>query len=119
MSVIIFRYTSSLELFHNVVLAYAPKRSPFQYVYMFICYVCKLAVLCNRNQSYNTRIQIAVLNYNAHLDCEKAKTKCGDVVYIQKFQKQTKNGMPLHHWSTKIRLHNVPDLLKEIKTLHI
>ena len=55
-----------------------------------ICYVCKLIVLCYGNQSYNTRIQLAVLDYNAHLDSEKAKNKCGDVIYNRKFRKQTK-----------------------------
>ena len=63
-----------------------PKDLLSSMVYMFICYVCKLIVLCYRNQSHNTRIQLAVLDYNAHLDREKAKNKCGDVIpYSGKF----------------------------------
>ena len=44
-----------------------------------------------RNKSYHTRIQLAILNYNAHLDCDKAKNKNREVICNVKFRKQTKN----------------------------
>lgn len=43
-----------------------------------------------RNQAYQTRIQLAVLDYNAHLCRDKAINKEGVQIYNQKFQKQTK-----------------------------
>ena len=58
------------------------------------------------------------MDYNAHLDREKAKNKCGDVIYNRKFRKQTKK------WDATPSLVNkkynyIPDLLKEIETVHI
>lgn len=61
-----------LEAFHNVVLVYNPKRFAFQ------------------NQAYVARMQLAVLDYNAHLQREIAKNKQGGVVYQRKYRKQTK-----------------------------
>jgi len=55
-----------------------------------ICLLCLLKWLFVRNQSYNARIQLAVLDYNAHLDHGQAKNKEGNVIYNRKFQKQTK-----------------------------
>lgn len=45
---------------------------------MFTCLFvmfAKLIVLCYRNLSYNTRIQLVVLDYNDYLDHEKANNK--------------------------------------------
>ena len=50
---------------------------------MYLLYTC-------RNQSYHTRVQLAVLDHNAHLDREKAKNKTGEIIYNRKFRKQTK-----------------------------
>ena len=45
---------------------------------------------CYRNQSYHTRIQLAVLDHNAHLDRPQAQSKHGEYMYSRKFHKQTK-----------------------------
>ena len=42
-----------------------------------------------RNQAYQTRVQLAVLDYNSHLSREKAKNKDGIQMYNRKFRKQT------------------------------
>ena len=43
-----------------------------------------------RNQAYVARMQLAVLDYNDHLQQEIAKNKQGEVVYQRKYRKQTK-----------------------------
>ena len=69
-----------------------------------------------RDQSYITRIQLAVLNYNNHLNRQNAKNKEGELMYARKFQKQTKK------WDvTPVKEHKkysyTPDLLKEIENM--
>ena len=46
--------------------------------------------ICTRNQAYQTRIQLAVLDYNAHLCRDKSVNKEGIEIYSCKFRKQTK-----------------------------
>ena len=43
-----------------------------------------------RNMAYQTRVQLAVLDYNSHLCRDKAKNKDGVQIYNRKFRKQTK-----------------------------
>ena len=43
-----------------------------------------------RNQSYHTRIQLAVLDHNAHLHRQIAENKKGEPMHSRKFRKQTK-----------------------------
>ena len=50
----------------------------------FIC------VIYSRNQAYQAQVQLAVLDYNAHIGRDKAKNKAGDIIYNKKFRKQTK-----------------------------
>ena len=71
-----------------------------------------------RNRSYHTRIQLAVLDHNAHLDRDKAKNKKGKVVYNRKFRKQTKK------WDATPSLEKkkyayIPDLMNKIEKQHV
>lgn len=43
-----------------------------------------------RNQSYHTRVQLAVLDHNAHLNRQIAQNKQGELMHSRKFRKQTK-----------------------------
>ena len=43
-----------------------------------------------RNQAYQTRIQLAILDYNSHLNRVQAQNKGGIQIHSRKFQKQTK-----------------------------
>ena len=80
------RPTGQLESFHNVILPYAPKKAAFS---KNIKYVDFMHIIYNfRNQSYQARIQLSVLDYNAHINRNKAKNKEGDIIYARKFRKQ-------------------------------
>ena len=46
--------------------------------------------LFKRNQAYDARIQLAVLEYSSHLEIEKAVNKEGDITCAHKFRKQSK-----------------------------
>ena len=75
-------------------------------------------ILFSRNQAYQARVQLAVLDYNAHLDHEKAKNKAGDIIYNRKFQKQTKK------WDATPTLKQnqftyIPELMDVIKSQHV
>ena len=88
---------------------------------MFTCLFvmfAQLIVLCYRYLSYNTRIQLVVLDYNAHLDHEKVNNKCGDVICNQKFQERTKKWGPTPSLVNK-KYDYIPDLLEEIEPWHI
>ena len=52
-----------------------------------------------RNLAYQTRVQLAVLDYNLHLCRDKAKNKDGVQIYYRKFHKQTKK------WDTSVRVY--------------
>lgn len=84
-----------LEAFHNVVLAYNPKRFAFQ------------------NQAYVARMQLAVLDYNAHLQRDTAKNKKGEIVYQRKYRKQTKK-WDVTPVRTKKEYRYIDELKKEI-----
>jgi len=50
-----------------------------------------LSISCGRrNQAYETRIHLAILDHNGHNQREKAKNTSGDLVYQRKYQKQSK-----------------------------
>lgn len=78
----------------------------------FIC------VIYSRNQAYQARVQLAVMDYNAHLGRDKAKNKSGDIIYNRKFRKQTKK------WDATPALKDkqftyIPELMEVIKSQHI
>ena len=112
---VLYRHTGNLGSFHNIVMAYAPKRSPFHMLlFMFLVNI----IIKFRNQSYHTRIQLAVLDHNAHLDRDKAKNKNGEVIYNRKFRKQTKK------WDATPSLEKkkytyMPDLMNRIENQHV
>lgn len=114
----LYRHTGSLESFHNTVLAYAPKRSPFQYVVIHVSFRHNHYTLLFRNQSYHSRIQLAVLDHNAHLDRDKAKNKNGEVIYNRKFRKQTKKWDATPSLEKK-KYSYIPDLMNRIEKQHV
>ena len=69
-----------------------------------------------RDQSYVTRIQLAVLDHNNHLNRDKARNKQGELMYARKFRKQTKkwDATPVKE---RKRYSYIPDLLKEIENM--
>ena len=46
---VLYNHTGSLESFHNIALAYAPKRSPFQYVVIYVSCMHTYYTLLFRN----------------------------------------------------------------------
>ena len=67
-----------------------------------------------RNQAYQTRVQLAVLDYNSHLSREKAKNKDGIQMYNRKFRKQTKKWDATPVFECKKYPH-IPELMKDIE----
>jgi len=70
--------------------------------------------LLHRNQAYQTRVQLAVLDYNSHLTREKAKNKDGIQIYNRKFRKQTKKWDATPVLECKKYPH-IPKLMKDIE----
>ena len=64
-----------------------------------------------RNMAYQTRVQLAVMDYNSHLSQEKAKNKNGIQIYNQKFCKQTRKWDATPVLECKKYPH-IPDLMK-------
>ena len=56
-----------LENFHNTLLAYCAKRTAFRYVYIS-SHKVGFFDLHFSDSAYRARIQLAVLDHNAHLD---------------------------------------------------
>ena len=82
-----YRHTGYLESFHNLMLAYVPKRHAYQYVtYTSLMYLYAIF----RNQAYQARIQLAVLDNNAHCLREPAHSRDGTAIHARKFRKQSK-----------------------------
>ena len=52
--------------------------------------MCTFCLFCYRNQSYHTRVQLAVLNHNFHANRDQAQNKSGENLYSRKFREQTK-----------------------------
>lgn len=49
-----------------------------------------LYIIFTRNQVYHARVQLAVLDHNAHVGREVATNKKGEQIYHHKYRKQTK-----------------------------
>lgn len=64
--------------------------------------------------AYQTRVQLAVMDYNSHLSRDKAKNKDGIQIYNRKFRKQTKKWDATPVLECKKYPH-IPDLMKEIE----
>ena len=64
--------------------------------------------------AYQTRVQLAVMDYNSHLSQEKAKNKDGIQIHNRKFRKQTKKWDATPVLECKKYPH-IPDLMKEIE----
>jgi hypothetical protein len=67
-----FRHTGSLEMFHSILLMYAPKRIAFQ------------------NDAYHTRIILAALDHNHHKDTAQECTQGGTYLHHRRWRKTTK-----------------------------
>ena len=69
------------------MLAYVPKRHAYQYVtYTSLMYLYAIF----RNQAYQARIQLAVLDNNAHCLREPAHSRDGTAIHARKFRKPSK-----------------------------
>ncbi|CAH1274886.1 Hypp9332 [Branchiostoma lanceolatum] len=68
-----FKHTGELEVFHNMLLKYAPKRQHFSYLGM------------------RARLQLAALDHNSNVFREQATTKKGDPRWTAAFSKRKKD----------------------------
>ena len=75
-------------------------------------------VICSRNQAYQARVQLAVLDYNAHLGRDKAKNKAGNIIYNRKFRKQSKKWDATPTFKQK-QFAYIPELMNMIKFQHV
>lgn len=80
--------------------------------------IISLYVICSRNQAYQARVQLAVLDYNAHLGRDKAKNKAGDIIYNRKFRKQSKKWDATPTLKQKEYIY-IPELMEVIKSQHV
>ena len=64
-----------------------------------LCHICSNCTylfyyynvyVCCRNMAYQTRVQLAILDHNSHLQRGKATTKSGDIIFHRKYCKQSK-----------------------------
>lgn len=63
--------------------------TPSHYTFITIITI-DICVWLYRNQAYHTRIKLAVLDHNAHIDRNQAKTKNGKLMYHCKYRKSSK-----------------------------
>ena len=64
-------------------------------VSIFQLWHAMLQILYQRNQAYDPRIQLVVLDYSHHHRRDLAKNKDGGTICHHKYQKSSKNGMQL------------------------
>eukprot|EP00794_Sanderia_malayensis_P012427 gene12427-13712_t len=67
------RHTGMLEAFHSLILEYCPKRIGY------------------KHDAFTSRYQLAYIDYNHHSGRSQMKTKGGELVYMRKWGKRTKN----------------------------
>ena len=66
-----------------------------------------------RNEGYLARVQLAVLDHNAHTERSVALNKKGDAIYQRKYRKQTKKWDVTAVKSTK-EYKYIPDIILQI-----
>jgi len=71
-----------------MLLAYSLKRCAFGYAILTSGFV---GIHAYRDEAYRTRIFLAVLDHNAHLDCLPKKNQDSSYQYHRRFCQQTKN----------------------------
>ena len=76
--------------------------------------LCIYCICTGRNQAYQTRVELAVLDHNAHINRDFAKNKKGDFVYHRKYRKQSKKWDVTPTLTTKKFLY-ILNLLHEIE----
>eukprot|EP00794_Sanderia_malayensis_P001873 gene1873-2116_t len=67
------RGQTKMEVFHSLILEYCPKRIGY------------------KHDAFTTRHQLAYIDYNHHSGRSQMKTKGGELVYMRKWGKRTKN----------------------------
>ena len=96
------RHTGNFESFHNLILAYVPKRHAYQYVtHRSLRYLSYYFVGIKLSSTYT----IAVLDNNAYCLRDQACNKAGAAIHVCKFRKQSKkwditpaiDGAPAYH----------------------
>ena len=102
-----------LENFHNTLLAYCAKRTAFRYVYIDH----KFGFYLNfSDTAYRARIQLAVLDHNAHLDRNpKQRGENQGLQYHRRYRKQTCNWDVVKVLDRK-EYKYIPELMTEIMT---
>lgn len=66
-----------------------------------------------RNEGYLTRVQLAILDHNAHTERSVAVNRKGNTIYHRKYRKQTKKWDVTAVKSTK-EYKYIPDLMQQI-----
>lgn len=107
-----------LESYHNTVLGYAPKRTPYEWEYL-IHHAYKQLTYCFhfRDDSYRCRIMLAGLDHNKHINRPLKKDEGSLVIYHRVWRKRTK------HWDViPIKVNKdyayIPELISKILLKH-
>jgi len=75
-------------------------------------------VYCCRNQGYEARIKLAVLDHNAHLQRTQVTNLKGDKIFHRKYRKQTKKWDVTPVLEDK-KFEYIPDLMCAIRLLRM
>ena len=78
--------TGILDYCNPSILLYCPKRVSYQYVTV----IMNSNIIIIISQGYETRVKLAVLDHNAHLQRNHITKQDGTKVYHRKYRKQTK-----------------------------
>lgn len=80
-----------------------------------LVYICKISdqIKYYRNEGYLARVQLAVLDHNAHTTRENALNHNGDIIYHRKYRKQTKKWDVTPTKSKKLYKY-IPELMRAI-----
>ena len=73
-------------------------------------------VYCNRNQGYEARVKLAVLDHNAHLERRHLTKPDGTKIYHRKYRKQTKKWDITPVLESK-KYDYIPELMNNIRLL--
>ena len=91
------RHTGLLESYHNLILAYIPKRFGHGYVSVHVyniqatfTFMAHTHALIFRDESYTARVHLAALDHNCHCHSEPRKSHDGTPQMRRVWRKRTK-----------------------------
>lgn len=67
-----------------------------------------------RNEAYETRVRLAVLDHNAHVKRDHAKNRQGEIIYHRKYRKQSKKWDVTPTLKSKTFAY-IPDIIREVE----